>query len=538
MPIGSKDKVNVDQKTDFIAIDSGSHEPSESKFSGEVNSQAILIKSYTDQEFEKIKAKTKSHELLKIVKEGLIEHGVIFEAGEETGVDFPHGLLKTVSTYIINLTLTQGDVDYFRVEYKPSKWDTEHKMEFEHRVIRNDSSGRVDEIYFPAQLKLEIEEEFDQNISLDLYHLNNKRTPKYHNVGSNVKFSLDNPFFEFGDKLYMILTNPDFDSQGPLRYIVKATYRSAGRLVIGVLFIGPNPQMEELRKRIESERPRPGDPEWEKLFAETGINLDDCKVSYHEYTDYKPQYYPGSTSVGINRRKHMSDNLEKLRDIPEADVVAIMGHRAPGADYSSTHPPLKEMGEPDCPVRQIVAPTAGAAAGDRIRYSQWTDSIYFAPSTPYWRSYWGAINCKGCDPGTLSGRQIIESRERDIEAYTKKQYDSEMTDVALCSMRGCTVHGHSLRLEENGMQFDMLARTEMGKDGNVYAVKDQVGIPLDKKINLGKPMSETEAKKRTTIFRVDGIPMCGKVGARKYDEAVEALHHMWELRSKWGFRPE
>ena len=72
------------------------------------------------------------------------------------------------------------------------------------------------------------------------------------------------------------------------------------------------------------------------------------------------------------------------------------------------------------------------------------------------------------------------------------------------------MHGHSLRLEENGMQFDMLARTEMGKDGNVYQVKDQVGIPLDKKVNLGKPMTEAEAKKRTTIFRADGVPMCGK----------------------------
>ena len=85
---------------------------------------------------------------------------------------------------------------------------------------------------------------------------------------------------------------------------------------------------------------------------------------------YTPQFYPGSTSVGINRRKHMSGNVEKLRDIPEADVVAIMGHRAPGADYSSTHPPLKEMGEPDCPIRQAVEPTPGAAAGDRVRYSQ------------------------------------------------------------------------------------------------------------------------------------------------------------------------
>ena len=100
------------------------------------------------------------------------------------------------------------------------------------------------------------------------------------------------------------------------------------------------------------------------------------------------------------------------------------------------------------------------------------------------------------------------------------------------------MHGHSLRLEENGMQFDMLARTELGNDGNVLGGKDQVGIPLDKKVNLGKPMSEAEAKKRTTIFRFDGVPMSGTVGARKPDEAVEMTHHMWELRTKWGYRPE
>jgi methyl coenzyme M reductase gamma subunit len=127
--------------------------------------------------------------------------------------------------------------------------------------------------------------------------------------------------------------------------------------------------------------------------------------------------------------------------------------------------------------------------------------------------------------------------ERDLDAYIRKLLDSEILDVTLQSMRGCTVHGHSLRLEENGMMFDMLARTEMVKDGNVYVVKDRIGIPLDKKINLGKPMSEAEAKRRTTIFRYDGIPMCGKVGTIKHDEAAEALHKMWELRSRWGFRP-
>ncbi|MFU8766605.1 MAG: coenzyme-B sulfoethylthiotransferase subunit gamma, partial [Candidatus Methanoperedens sp.] len=101
---------------------------------------------------------------------------------------------------------------------------------------------------------------------------------------------------------------------------------------------------------------------------------------------YKPQYYPGNTSVAENRRKHMSNNVEKLRDISDEDLTAILGHRAPGSDYPSTHPPLAEMGEPECSVREVVEPTPGAKAGDRIRYAQFSDSMYNAPSTPYWRS--------------------------------------------------------------------------------------------------------------------------------------------------------
>ena len=54
---------------------------------------------------------------------------------------------------------------------------------------------------------------------------------------------------------------------------------------------------------------------------------------------YTPQFYPGSTSVGINRRKHMSGNVEKLRDIPEADVVAVMAIEPPAQITPAlTHP--------------------------------------------------------------------------------------------------------------------------------------------------------------------------------------------------------
>ena len=138
---------------------------------------------------------------------------------------------------------------------------------------------------------------------------------------------------------------------------------------------------------------------------------------------YERQFYPGATSVAENRRKHMSGKLEKLREISDEDLTAILGHRAPGSDYPSTHPPLAEMGEPACSIRENVEPTPGAKAGDRVRYVQFTDSMYNAPATPYFRSYFAAINFRGVDPGTLSGRQIVEARERDMEQCAKVQME-------------------------------------------------------------------------------------------------------------------
>src|SRR4030042_468921 len=42
---------------------------------------------------------------------------------------------------------------------------------------------------------------------------------------------------------------------------------------------------------------------------------------------YKPQYYPGNTSVAKNRRKHMADDLEKLRDISEEQKEPIQKYK-------------------------------------------------------------------------------------------------------------------------------------------------------------------------------------------------------------------
>jgi methyl-coenzyme M reductase gamma subunit len=110
--------------------------------------------------------------------------------------------------------------------------------------------------------------------------------------------------------------------------------------------------------------------------------------------------------------------------------------------------------------------------------------------------------------------------------------ETEMFDPARSSVRGCTVHGHSLRLNENGMMFDMLQRCVLDKDGKVKQVKDQVGDPLDRKVDLGKPMTEAELKKRTSIYRVDGVAF------RSDDEVVGWVQRITMLRTKYGFSPK
>jgi methyl-coenzyme M reductase gamma subunit len=251
---------------------------------------------------------------------------------------------------------------------------------------------------------------------------------------------------------------------------------------------------------------------------------------------YKPQFGPGSSVVAENRRKYMNPGykLEKMRDLSDEDIVLLMGHRAPGAAYPTSHPPLAEQQEPDCPVRKMVTPTDGAKAGDRIRYIQFTDSMFFAPTHPYERSYLESYRYRGVDPGTLSGRQIVECRERDLEKYAKELVNTELFDSARTGIRGATVHGHSLRLAEDGMMFDMLQRCVLDKKGNmVKYVKNQIGEPLDKEVKAGKPMDDKWLKAHTTIFH-----SLGGVSYRDDAEYIEWVQRIHSLRTKYGFMPE
>jgi methyl-coenzyme M reductase gamma subunit len=249
---------------------------------------------------------------------------------------------------------------------------------------------------------------------------------------------------------------------------------------------------------------------------------------------FKPQYGPGTTKIAENRRNYMNPEykLQKVRDITDEDIVLLMGHRAPGAAYPTAHPPLAEAGEPKCPIRKLVTPLDGAKAGDRVRYIQFADSMQFAPCHPYLRSYLESYRYRGVDPGTLSGRQIVECRERDLEKIAKELVATEIFDPARTGIRGATVHGHSLRLDEDGMMFDMLARRVLDK-GTVKYVKNMIAEPLDKAVNVGKPMDDKWLKAHTTIYNSNG-----GTGFREDKEYVEYVQTVHSLRTKYGFMPK
>jgi len=250
-----------------------------------------------------------------------------------------------------------------------------------------------------------------------------------------------------------------------------------------------------------------------------------------------PQYTAGNSHVADNRRKYMdpSYKLEKMRDIAEEDVVRLLAHRAPGEEYKSIHPPLEEMEEPECAVREMVEPTEGAKAGDRIRYVQFTDSMQFSPITPRQRAWSEYNRHKGIDVGVLSGRTITEGRERDIEKIAKEQIDSELFDTARTGLRGRTVHGHAVRLDEKGMMFDALRRWSQDPSSKeVTYVKDMIGGAMDKEVTLGKSLPDDELLKRTTMYRNAAGGLWQEVDDPEAMDVTAQIH--WK-RTVGGFQP-
>ncbi|OFV67101.1 MAG: methyl coenzyme M reductase subunit gamma [Candidatus Syntrophoarchaeum caldarius] len=236
----------------------------------------------------------------------------------------------------------------------------------------------------------------------------------------------------------------------------------------------------------------------------------------------KANRYPGNDPVGARRRELLSpeSKFKRLREISDNDLVLLLGHRNPGEEYGSAHPPLDELEQKDDPIADLIEPSAGARAGDRIKYLQMTDSVYYSPSAPTFRGRMYHVRYPGIDTIVYSGRQLMETRERDLELYTRELMETELFDAARTSMRAITVHGSSLRLDENGLMFDARRRTRYDPEtGEVSYVKNQMAIPMDRAVNLGKPMDEEELISISVRYGGASIP---------YRDAKE----LWKLTGK------
>lgn len=246
---------------------------------------------------------------------------------------------------------------------------------------------------------------------------------------------------------------------------------------------------------------------------------------------------PGDEKIGERRRKWLNPEWKpkKLREISDDDIVTLLGHRGRGMAYASAHPPLDELKEPSDTIRDLVEPTDGAKAGDRIRYAQFTDSQHLAPVPPWlrFRIYATRPEFRGFDSLAYSGRTLLEKRERDLDKVAKMLLESEMFDTGRCALRSITVHGYSLRLDENGLMFDARKRYVYDKEkGEVVYTKNQKSVPLDEPIAVGKPLKEEELMEMITTYRYDDV------SPRDAEELLKVIKRIGELRVLGGLRPD
>jgi methyl-coenzyme M reductase gamma subunit len=247
------------------------------------------------------------------------------------------------------------------------------------------------------------------------------------------------------------------------------------------------------------------------------------------------QYFPGTTIVAKNNRKITDPSipLERVREVASDDVVILLGHRRPGQMIPTVHPPLEESKEPDCPIRQLVEPTPGAKAGDRLNYVQISDSYHFSPGSPYPRARKYMDRYRGVDVGVLTSRTVIEMRERELEQLVKDELESETFDPARTTLKGITTHGVAIRLDEDGVLFDALKRTHYDKNKKkIVYDKNQLGERLDRPIVIGTPSSEEDLKKRALQYHRNNV---------RYSEEVEmhkVIERMWESAQLMGVNPD
>ena len=251
--------------------------------------------------------------------------------------------------------------------------------------------------------------------------------------------------------------------------------------------------------------------------------------------DYQQQIYPGAERVSDRRRKIMdkSTRLTKFRSVPDDNLVLILGHRMTGESYISVHPPLDELMENYDPVKELIEPTAGARAGDRIRFIQMSDTAFYPTIAPWLRARMYMSRYRGVDTVVYSARELLEMRERDLESVAKQLIETEVFNPARTAIRGITCHGYSMRLSEDGLMFDARRRYKLDEGtGEVMYTKNQHAYVLDLPIAVGRPLTDRECRRDNVTYRWDGSPF----GART--EVHTVLGRYIKSRVLSGFNPE
>ena len=250
--------------------------------------------------------------------------------------------------------------------------------------------------------------------------------------------------------------------------------------------------------------------------------------------EFEPQIYPEFDFVAERRRKLINPNrrLTKLRHIPDDNIIALLGHRAPGGLYTSIHPPLDELMESFDPIKELVIPTEGASMGDRMRFVQIVDSFWRPPVAPWLRHKFYLSRFRGVDVVADADRTLLEMRERDVEAASKLLIESELFDPSRTSLRAISPGGYSNRLDSDELIFDIRRRCILDKEsGHVIYVKNMYGEILDKPISLGFQLDESDLKTIDVTWRWDTSQYKSK------SEALIVFSRIAENRILGGFKP-
>ena len=82
------------------------------------------------------------------------------------------------------------------------------------------------------------------------------------------------------------------------------------------------------------------------------------------------------------------------------------------------------------------------------------------------------------------------------------------------------------------MMFDTLQRFILTNGGVVKYVNDQIGVPLDREVKVGKPWTANWLKEHTTIYH----SLVG-TALREDTEYIEYIQSIHSAEAKYGFMP-